>query len=127
MRCPACQADNRPGVKFCEECGARLDATCPACGASTPAGKKFCGECGAALGAAVPPAPASAGRFASPQAYTPPHLAERILKERAALSGERKQVTVLFADVSGFTSISERLDPEARHGQESARPPRPHR
>jgi class 3 adenylate cyclase/tetratricopeptide (TPR) repeat protein len=55
-------------------------------------------------------------RFAAPQAYTPPHLAERILKDRGALSGERKQVTVLFADVSGFTSLSERLDPEEVHG-----------
>jgi len=111
MRCPACQGDNRPGVKFCEECGARLDATCPACGAPTPAGKKFCGQCGAALGG-----PTTADRFVSPQAYTPAHLAERILKDRATLSGERKQVTVLFADVSGFTSISERLDPEEVHG-----------
>src|SRR5262249_1876691 len=54
-------------------------------------------------------------RFASPQSYTPAHLAERILKDRSALTGERKQVTVLFADVSGFTSISERLDPEDVH------------
>ncbi len=131
MRCPACQADNRPRMKFCEECGTRLDATCPACGAFTPGGKKFCGECGTALGGdgapsttrttpalgdtATPEPAATSGRFASPQVYTPAHLAERILKDRAALSGERKQVTVLFADVSGFTSISERLDPEEVH------------
>ncbi|MEK7387415.1 MAG: adenylate/guanylate cyclase domain-containing protein, partial [candidate division NC10 bacterium] len=110
MRCPACQAESRPGVKFCEECGAKLDATCPACGAQVPPGKKFCGQCGAALGGS-----ATAERFWSPRAYTPAHLAERILKDRAALSGERKQVTVLFADVSGFTSLSERLDPEEVH------------
>jgi class 3 adenylate cyclase/tetratricopeptide (TPR) repeat protein len=54
-------------------------------------------------------------RFESPHAYTPAHLAERILKDRSALAGERKQVTVLFADVSGFTSISEQLDPEDVH------------
>src|SRR5213592_500977 len=89
---------------------------CPACGAGVPTGKKFCGACGAPLAAAAPPAPAVASpRFESPRAYTPAHLAERILKDRAALSGERKQVTVLFADVSGFTSISERLDPEEVH------------
>ncbi|HEX3176598.1 MAG TPA: adenylate/guanylate cyclase domain-containing protein [Methylomirabilota bacterium] len=72
---------------------------------------------GAAAGTGAPPAAAAAAgtRFASPHAYTPAHLAERILKERSALAGERKQVTVLFADVSGFTSISERLDPEDVH------------
>src|ERR671931_1158213 len=114
MRCPACGTENRPGVKFCEECGARLDLVCPACGAAVPTGKRFCGACGAPLGAPVTPASASS-RFGSPRAYTPAHLAARILKERAALSGERKQVSVLFADVSGFTSISERLDPEEVH------------
>src|SRR5213076_1971533 len=116
MRCLACGTENRPGVKYCEECGATLDVVCPACGASVPTGKKFCGACGAALAAPVPLASAAAtARFESPRAYTPAHLAERILKDRAALSGERKQVTVLFADVSGFTSISERLDPEEVH------------
>jgi class 3 adenylate cyclase/tetratricopeptide (TPR) repeat protein len=108
MRCPSCHQDQRPTARFCEQCGARLEAACPACGAAVGPGAKFCGACGAAL--AAPPA-----RFESPQAYTPPHLAERILKERSALAGERKQVTVLFADVSGFTSISERLDPEDVH------------
>src|SRR5438445_267969 len=118
MRCPACRTENRPGVRFCEECGATLDVVCPACGAGVPTGKKFCGACGAPLAAAAaPPAPAVASpRFESPRAYTPAHLAARILKDRAALSGERKQVSVLFADVSGFTSISERLDPEEVHG-----------
>jgi class 3 adenylate cyclase/tetratricopeptide (TPR) repeat protein len=55
-------------------------------------------------------------RFTSPEAYTPKHLAEKILTSRSALEGERKQVTVLFVDVSGFTSLSERLDPEDVHG-----------
>ena len=103
-------------MKFCEECGATLDAVCPACRAAVPAGTKFCGACGAPLAGSVPAAPAAASaRFESPRAYTPAHLAARILKDRAALSGERKQVSVLFADVSDFTSISERLDPEEVH------------
>ncbi len=127
MRCPACQSENRLNVNFCEECGARLEAACPNCGAQVPPGKKFCGTCGAVLGAGglssttrtttglgEPPGP-ERERFESPRAYTPAHLAERILKDRAVLAGERKQVTVLFADVSGFTSISERLDPEEVH------------
>ena len=115
MRCSACGVENRAGVRFCEECGARLEAPCPACGASVPPGKKFCGACGAALGPAARSADAPADGFATPKAYTPAHLAERILKDRSALSGERKQVTVLFADVSGFTSLSEKLDPEDVH------------
>jgi class 3 adenylate cyclase/tetratricopeptide (TPR) repeat protein len=115
MRCPACQTDNRAGMKFCEECGARLDAACPACGAAVSAGKKFCGSCGAALHPGPQATPTEPASFESPQAYTPAHLAERILQDRAALSGERKQVTVLFADVSGFTSLSEALDPEDVH------------
>jgi len=103
MRCPQCGHDNPDGVKFCGECGTRIEGLCPGCGASNPPTNKFCYQCGRAL--APPPTPTA--HFASPQSYTPPHLAEKILTSRTALAGERKQVTVLFADVSGFTSISE--------------------
>jgi class 3 adenylate cyclase/tetratricopeptide (TPR) repeat protein len=114
MTCSACGVIVRPGAKFCHECGARLEWACPACGAAGAPDQKFCAECGAGLpGAATPEPPA---RFTSPRGYTPAHLAERILKERSALEGERKQVTVLFADVSGFTSLAEALDPEEVHG-----------
>ena len=117
MRCPACHSVNRPDTKFCEQCGTRLDLTCASCGAVLAPAARFCGECGAA----VPDRSAAAGssgadvRRAVPKAYTPSHLAARILRERSALTGERKQVTVLFADVSGFTALSERLDPEDVH------------
>lgn len=117
MTCPSCGSPCRPGIKFCEECGTRLEAACPSCGTPVSPDKKFCGACGTRLIAAEPAAPSVTGdvRYAAPSGYTPPHLAERILKDRAALLGERKQVTVLFADVSGFTSLSERLDPEEVH------------
>jgi class 3 adenylate cyclase/tetratricopeptide (TPR) repeat protein len=111
MRCPQCGHDNPEQVKFCGECGTRVEGLCPGCGTRNPPTNKFCHQCGQAL---TPP-PTPAARFASPQSYTPPHLAEKILTSRTALAGERKQVTVLFADVSGFTSISERLDPEEVH------------
>ena len=111
MRCPQCGHDNPDGVKFCGECGTRIEGLCPGCGTSNPPTNKFCYQCGRAL--APPPTPTA--RFASPQSYTPPHLAEKILTSRTALAGERKQVTVLFADVSGFTSISAQLDPEEVH------------
>src|SRR5262245_33260978 len=127
--CPQCQAENPPTQKFCGECGTRLPAVCPACRHPNPAGQKFCGECGTSLGAPPPPRPAPAAapeppapaegrpalQNAAPETYTPRHLAEKILTSRGALEGERKSVTVLFADVSGFTAMSERLDPEDVH------------
>jgi class 3 adenylate cyclase len=80
---------------------------CPACGAANPPGQKFCGECGASLDQAH-----AAPKFASPHAYTPKYLAERILTSRSALEGERKQVTVLFADIKGSLELIETSDPE---------------
>jgi predicted ATPase/class 3 adenylate cyclase len=115
MRCPACQSARRPGARFCEQCGARLDPTCAACGAALSPAARFCGACGAPVPGRPEPAAVADVRRAAPQSYTPRHLAARILRERGALTGERKQVTVLFADVSGFSSLSERLDPEDVH------------
>jgi hypothetical protein len=107
MKCPGCQQENPAGQKFCGQCGARLTAVCPSCGASNVPGQKFCGECGASLGQG-----AVAGKFASPQIYTPKHLAEKILTSKSALEGERKQVTVLFADLKGSMELLADRDPE---------------
>jgi class 3 adenylate cyclase/tetratricopeptide (TPR) repeat protein len=106
--CPQCRFENRQSVSFCEECGAKLDVICPACAAAIPPGRKFCGNCGEPLtGGATP-----AARFTSPEAYTPKHLAEKILTSKAALEGERKQVTVLFADLKGSMELLADRDPE---------------
>src|SRR5262245_31453362 len=99
MRCPRCQAGNPASARFCEECGARLALGCPKCGAEVSPGKKFCRSCGAQL-----TTPAT-DHVSSPAAYTPKHLAERILTSKAALEGERKQVTVLFADLKGSMEL----------------------
>jgi class 3 adenylate cyclase len=107
MRCPRCQHENPSGVRFCGECGARLESLCPSCRASNPASNKFCNECGAPLGQAAP-----AGKFSSPDSYTPKHLAEKILTSKSALEGERKQVTVLFADMKGSMELLADRDPE---------------
>src|SRR5262245_36215426 len=115
MDCPRCQTANRTGAQFCRQCGARLETACPSCGARVEPQSRFCDACGAPLTAGAKPAAATSPRFDSPGSYTPKHLAEKILTSRSALEGERKQVTVLFVDVSGFTSISERLDPEDVH------------
>jgi hypothetical protein len=107
IRCAPCGFENRDGVRFCEECGASLEPTCPACRAAVPPGRKFCGSCGQALAEPVP-----AARFKTPESYTPRHLAEKILTSRSALEGERKQVTVLFADLKGSMELLADRDPE---------------
>ncbi len=107
MICPRCQHENPAGVKFCGECGSRLESVCPSCQASNPPTNKFCHACGSPLTAAPP-----AVRFVSPQAYTPMDLAEKILTSKGALEGERKQVTVLFADLKGSMELLTDRDPE---------------
>jgi class 3 adenylate cyclase/tetratricopeptide (TPR) repeat protein len=106
VKCPRCQSDNREGIRFCEECGNRLALTCANCGAEMLPDKRFCGSCG------TPVAPPPVERYASPQGYTPKHLAEKILTTRATLEGERKQVTVLFADLKGSMELLADRDPE---------------
>jgi class 3 adenylate cyclase len=106
MKCARCQHDNPLGQKFCGECGARLAAACASCGASNPPGQKFCGECGVGL------APEVAAKSASPVSYTPKHLAEKILTSKGALEGERKLVTVLFADLKSSMELLADRDPE---------------
>src|SRR5262245_14742446 len=107
MRCPHCQHENLASVKFCGECGARLESVCAACGASNPAENKFCGHCGVLLAQAT-----LSSKSSSPQSYTPKHLAEKILTAKSALEGERKQVTVLFADMKGSMELLADRDPE---------------
>ena len=106
MTCPRCHADNRDGLRFCEDCGSRLTLTCAQCGGELAPGKRFCGSCG------TPTADQSAARTASPESYTPKHLAEKILTSKSALEGERKQVTVLFADLKGSMELLADRDPE---------------
>ncbi len=107
MQCPRCQHENPAGQKFCGECGARLAPVCPSCGASNPPTQKFCGECGTGLGQTD-----GASKYGTPQSYTPKHLAEKILTSKSALEGERKQVTVLFADLKGSMELLADRDPE---------------
>ena len=108
MTCPSCQRQNPPESNFCLGCGARLALTCASCGTFLPGGSRFCNRCGTAV-AAEAGAPA---RSASPESYTPKHLAEKILTSKSSLEGERKQVTVLFADLKGSMELLADRDPE---------------
>ena len=99
MKCPRCAHENPEGMKFCGQCAAPLLAACPACGTVNPPGNRFCGQCAAPLLADSP------AKVAGPDSYTPKHLAEKILTSKSALEGERKQVTVLFADLKGSMEL----------------------
>ncbi len=94
----------------CAECGAALGPVCPSCGAQNLPGSRFCRMCGRPLSELSPDRPSR-----SPASYTPRHLTEKILTSRAALEGERKQVTVLFADVKGSQALAQSVGPEAWH------------
>ena len=107
MQCPSCRQDNPPGSRFCSGCANRLELRCAACGNVNPVGSRFCNGCGQKLPELTASAPER-----SPDAYTPKHLAERIINSKAALEGERKQVTVLFADLKGSMELLAERDPE---------------
>ena len=112
MKCPKCQYENREGAKFCKKCGNKLELICPSCGDPYQADSIFCDECGHDLRKPTDSPPIDLNQ---PQSYTPKHLADKILTTRSSIEGERKLVTVFFADVANYTSVSEKLDPEEIH------------
>src|SRR5213594_3009507 len=107
MTCPRCQQENPTEARFCMRCGAGLTLTCAKCNTALPTGAAFCFACGHPLAAVQ-----VGQRFATPDAYTPKHLAEKIMTSKSALEGERKQVTVLFADLKGSMELLADRDPE---------------
>jgi class 3 adenylate cyclase/tetratricopeptide (TPR) repeat protein len=108
MKCSNCEHENTVQAKFCEECGTPLARTCGNCGGGVSSKARFCPQCGSSLEPV-----ADDPRFASPTSYTPQHLADKILAARATLEGERKQVTVLFADIKGSMELFAERDAEA--------------
>jgi class 3 adenylate cyclase/tetratricopeptide (TPR) repeat protein len=112
MKCPKCQFDNLEEMKFCGKCGAKLEKICPQCNFSNPSDFMFCGKCGYDF---HKPSETPSIDYSEPQSYTPKFLADKILTTRSSLEGERKLVTVFFADVANYTSMAEKLDPEDVH------------
>src|SRR5216110_721076 len=110
MKCPRCQQENEASAKFCEECAAPLARACTRCGRQLSPTAKFCPECAHPTGLSTTPPPEQ--RFGSPESYTPKHLVERILTSKSSVEGERKLVTVLFADLKGSMELLADRDPE---------------
>ena len=108
MKCPKCQHLNDSAAKFCEECAAPLAKTCANCGHQLSPSAKFCPECAQPTGVST----SAASPFGAPETYTPRHLASKILSSRTTLEGERKQVTVLFADLKSSMELLADRDPE---------------
>ena len=119
MKCSKCQFENPDGLKFCNECGQKLAFICPSCKAVNQPGSKFCGECGNSLTRPSPAVPKELSfdeKIARLQKYLPSGITEKILSQRDRIEGEKRQVTVMFCDMKGFTPLSERLGPEAVYG-----------
>jgi hypothetical protein len=115
MKCPTCQFENRDVRKFCAECGAKLVLTCPKCGFENLPTEKFCGDCGQSLTSTNTTSVKELTfdeKIQKIQKYLPGGLTEKILAQRGKIEGERKQVTVLFADMENFTPLVEKLGPE---------------
>ena len=112
MQCPKCQFENREGAKFCIECGNKLEISCSKCGHLNPSESKFCEECGSKLGLPADQTPKELSfdeKLTKIQKYLPKGLTEKILSQKNRIEGERKQVTVMFCDMEGYTSMSELL------------------
>jgi len=119
MKCRKCQTENPDGMKFCVECGNKLEAICPKCGFGNAPSYKFCGECGHDLTLPSEPIPKSLSfdeKLDKIQRYLPKGLTKKILAQKDKIEGERKQVTVMFCDMEGFTPLVEKLGPEEAYG-----------
>ena len=115
MKCPKCQFENPEGSTFCLDCGEKMELKCPECGKVLPIRAKFCNTCGHDLRKpqeALPIDISFEAKLINIQKYLPKGLTEKILSQKDRIEGERKQVTVMFCDMEGFTQLSERLGPE---------------
>jgi hypothetical protein len=115
MQCPECQHENPESAKFCVECGEKFEKTCPACGFSNSPSFKFCAECGHNITQPSEPAPKDLSfdeKIEKIQKYLPGGVTEKVLAQRGKIEGEKKQVTVLFADLESFTPLVEKIGPE---------------
>jgi class 3 adenylate cyclase/tetratricopeptide (TPR) repeat protein len=119
MKCQKCQFENPDEMQFCVECGTKLEINCPKCGFGNSPSFKFCGKCGHNLTTPSEPLIKDLSfdeKIDKIQRYLPKGLTEKILAQRDRIEGERKQVTVMFCDMEGFTQFTEKLGPEEAYG-----------
>jgi class 3 adenylate cyclase/tetratricopeptide (TPR) repeat protein/ribosomal protein L40E len=118
MKCSKCGFENPEGMNFCGKCGVKIELVCPSCNASNPPGFTFCGKCGHSL--TVPSEPTRKDlsfdeKLEKIQKYLPKGITEKILSQRDKIEGEKRQVTVMFCDMKGFTPLSEKIGPESMY------------
>ena len=118
MKCSKCSFENTEDARFCSDCGSKLEIMCSACGKANQPGSKFCNGCGATLALPSSSRPRELSfdeKIAKIQKYLPSGITEKILSQRDRIEGEKRQVTVMFCDMKGFTPLSEKLGPETMY------------
>ena len=118
MECPQCQFENREGARFCIECGNKLKILCSKCSHINPAESNFCEKCGSELALPSQQDPKDLSfneKLDKINKYLPKGLAKKILSQIDRIEGERRHVTVMFCDMAGFTSLSEKLGAEGAY------------
>lgn len=116
MICPQCRLENRDAAKFCRRCGVKLEIICRKCQALLTPDSVFCDECGTKVAGIAAIVPSIDEKLIKIQKYLPKGITDRILAQKDRIEGERKQVTVMFCDMAGFTPLLEQMDPESAYG-----------
>ena len=118
MKCSKCGFENVEDARFCNECGSKLESICSACGKANIPGSKFCNGCGNSLTlpSTRPKELSFDEKLQKIQKYLPKGITEKILSQRDKIEGEKRQVTVMFCDMKGFTPLADKLGPEEVYG-----------